>query len=129
MEKPNFENGGQENLEKTKEELRVCWNELFDNLIQNKFNVETKEKIKTAEFNRLMEIYQEQDRPLKSYVNLNKALSENKDDLKKLALFYQDAYYDREGTVKKNKEGSLKLAQDFINLLSPGQQERFNAIF
>ena len=125
----NFENGGQENLEKTKEELRVRWNELFDNLIQNKFNEEAKEKIKTAEFNRLMEIYQEQDRPLKSYVNLNKALSENEDDLKKLALFYQDAYYDREGTVRKNKEGSLNLAQDFINFLSPDQQKKFNAIF
>jgi hypothetical protein len=129
MEQPNFENSEQKSLEEIKGELRAQWDKLFNNLIQNKFSAETKEKIKATEFNRIMEVYKNQERPLESYDNLNKALANGQNDVKKLTLFYQDAYYEKEGTVEKNREGNLAVAQDFINFLSPGQQREFRNIF
>ncbi|PIT93821.1 hypothetical protein COU00_02295 [Candidatus Falkowbacteria bacterium CG10_big_fil_rev_8_21_14_0_10_43_11] len=129
MEKINSENNLEENnLKETKTELRAQWDEIFDNLIQNQFSAETKEKIKDAEFKKIMAIYQEQKRPEESYQNLSRELRKNNNEIERLALFYKDIFYNSEGSAAENKIRGLSIAADFVNLLTDEQQKEFRRL-
>jgi len=129
MEKINSENNLEENnLKETKIELRAQWGEIFDNLIQNQFSAETKEKIKDAEFKKIMAIYQEQKRPEESYQNLSRELRKNNNEIERLALFYKDIFYNSEGSAAENKIRGLSIAADFVNLLTDEQQKEFRRL-
>jgi len=129
MEKINSENNLEENnLKETKTELRAQWDEIFDNLIQNQFSAETKEKIKDAEFKKIMAIYQEQKRPEESYQNLSRELRKNNNEIERLALFYKDIFYNPEGSAAENKIRGLSIAADFVNLLTDEQQKEFRRL-
>ena len=128
MENIKIENQ-ENNLEQIKEKLFVEWKNTFDSLIENKFSKTAKDKIKETEFNKIIKTYQEQDRSEKSYENLLNSLQNSNDGLEKLAIFYKDIYYNKEGSLNKNKEKSLDIANDFLDLLDEEQKKEFKNIF
>jgi len=132
MEKPslNSENNEQENnfegevvnelLEQIKRRLKERWDSSLE-----KNTIET-----TTEFEKLLKIYKNQGRPIEALANLLSAVESAGDEVERLALFYKDTVYDSRAKMNENRDGSLKFALDYVNLLNwpPKNLKRFKNI-
>ncbi|MFA5318693.1 MAG: hypothetical protein WC323_04490 [Patescibacteria group bacterium] len=126
MERPKIE--AELTEEQKKEVVKYELKQIWDNLILELDRNEAPEnerlmngKINGNEFERIMQKYEEQGRPLASFENLLTALhkiEENEEKIfKQIALFYRDIEYDQRGSVEENRKKSFNFAVPYMKLL------------
>ena len=125
MEKTSLETEPNELLEQIKRKLKSEWHDAMPSDIPSEERTEIIEK----EFEKLLEIYEEQKRPIESLTNLLAGLESCKTNLEKLALFYKDTSYNPKVNSEENNQGSFGLAENFTNTMLPEiDREKFKKI-
>ncbi len=106
-----------ESIEQIKSRLEDEWEKTIRAVADSNLNGEALEKIKKTEISKLLKIYEEQERPVGALIRLLNLVEKSKNNIKKMALFYKDAFYNPQGSIEENRLKSYEMAETFTNAL------------
>jgi len=114
--------------------LQTEWDNLFNKISTlngEVSNDNTVTKIKEAEFENIIKMYEKQERTEKSLRNILNFLKTTEDPMARLAVLYKDVYYEKTGGYENNRHKSLSKAMELVNILNWPEDKKieFQKIF